>query len=138
MEKPNFVQYIHNKINMAKGQEVTREYIIELRNETQPFNTEDKARLFLASKGKMNEVNLSELNDIADYYILDNKLQEVNQTMNDWEKEWEKAWNTKHQSLETGKLGGTKKNKKRTRKHSRKHNIKKDKKTRRHISKRYK
>lgn len=138
MEKPNFVQYIHNKINMAKGEEVTREYIIELRNETQPFNTEDKARLYRASKGKMDEVNLSELNDIADYYILDNKLQEVNQTMDDWEKEWEKAWNTKQQSLETGKIGGTKKNKKRTRKHSRKHNIKKGKKTRRHISKRYK
>ena len=138
MEKPNFVQYIHNKINMAKGEEVTREYIIELRNETKPFNTEDNARLYLASKGKMTEVNLSELKDIADYYILDNKLQEVNQTMDDWEKEWEKAWNTKQQSLETGKIGGTKKNKKRTRKHSRKHNIKKGKKTRRHRSKRYK
>jgi hypothetical protein len=138
MEKPNFVQYIHNKINMAKGKEVTREYIIELRNETQPFNPEDNDRLYKASKGKMTDVNLSELNDIADYYILDNKLQEVNQTMDDWEKEWEKAWNTKQQSLETGKIGGTKKNKKRTRKHSRKHNIKKGKKTRRHISKRYK
>jgi hypothetical protein len=137
MEKPNFVQYIHNKINTAKGKEVTREYIIELRNETQPFNDEDTGRLFLESKGKMSEVNKSELDEIADYYILDNKLQEVNQTMDDWEKEWEKAWNTK-QSVDTGKMGGTRKNKKRTRKHSRKHNIKKGKKTRRHRSKRYK
>jgi hypothetical protein len=137
MEKPNFVQYIHNKINIAKGKEVTREYIIELRNETQPFNIEDIGRLVKESKGKMTEVNISELNEIADYYILDNKLQEVNQTMDDWEKEWEEQWDRK-QSVETGKIGGTKKNKKRTRKHSRKHNIKKGKKTRRHISKRYK
>jgi hypothetical protein len=138
MEKPNFVQYIHNKINMAKGKKVTREYIIELRNETKPFNTEDNERLYLESKGKMSEVNISELNEIADYYILDNKLQEVNQIMDDWEKEWEEEWDTKQQSLETGKIGGTRKNKKRTRKHSRKHNIKKGKKTRRHRSKRYK
>jgi hypothetical protein len=137
MEKPNFVQYIHNKINMAKGEKVTREYIIELRNETQPFNTEDNERLYLESKGKMSEVNISELNEIADYYILDNKLQEVNQIMDDWEKEWEKEWDTK-QSVDTRKKGGTRKNKKRTRKHSRKHNIKKGKKTRRHRSKRYK